>query len=46
MSKDRNNKPMKPDPTSEPDNNVVSKPASEKEIGSSLVRREEADDED
>jgi len=45
-NKNRNYQPLKPDPTSEPDNNVVSTPPSEIEIGSSIVRRNEADDED
>lgn len=43
----RSTKAMKSDPANEPDNNVVvSKPASETEVGSSIVRRNEADDED
>lgn len=46
-NKKRDYQPLKPDPTSEPDNNVVSsRPASETEIGASIVRRNEADDED
>lgn len=53
--KKRNYQPMKPDPTKDPGNDVVmdreqsvprSRPASENEIGSSIVRRDEADDED
>ncbi|MES2803242.1 MAG: hypothetical protein V4654_12165 [Bdellovibrionota bacterium] len=46
--KDRDYQPMKPDPTSEPKNDVVaSRPAAaETEIGSSILRRNEADDED
>ncbi len=55
-NKDRNYQPMKPDPTSDPDNNVVanrkisdppsSRSTANPEIGSTLVRRNEADDED
>lgn len=45
--KKRDYQPMKPDPTRDPDDDVVlSRPASETEIGSSIVRRNEADDED
>ena len=54
--KDRNYQPMKPDPTSDPDNNVVanrqikdppsSRSTANPEIGSTIVRRNEADDED
>lgn len=45
--KNRDYQPLKPDPTSDPDDNVVaSRPPTETEIGSSIVRRNEADDED
>lgn len=57
-NKNRDYQPMKPDPTSDPDNNVVanknreikdppsSRSTANPEIGSTIVRRNEADDED
>lgn len=55
-NKDRKYQPMKPDPTSDPDNNLVanreikdppsSRSTAGPEIGSAKVRRNEADDED
>lgn len=46
-NKNRDYQPLKPDPTRDPDDNVVSsRPPAETEIGSSIVRRNETDDED
>ena len=55
-NKDRSYQPMKPDPTGDRENNVVanrqikdppsSRSTANPEIGSTLVRRSEADDED
>ncbi|AZZ36609.1 hypothetical protein CIK05_07340 [Bdellovibrio sp. qaytius] len=56
LDNNRNYQPMKPDPTKDPENKVmanretkdepISKPPTGEEIGSSIVRRNEADDED